>query len=180
MTYALTWMPAILRAAGLMVIEVPGWQSAGHGDFGPAKGIICHHTACGHGFADMPSEGVVEHGRPDLPGPLCNLLLGRSGHIAAIAAGRAWHAGPGAWKGDTLGNSHFIGIEAENAGDGHDDWPAVQIDAFHRMCAALLKHIGAPVDMCIGHKEWAPGRKIDPDFDMNGFRARVELLMRAK
>lgn len=174
--YKLAWLADVLRAGGLTVKEAPGWKRAGHGDAGDTLGIICHHTACGHGTADMPSEAVVEHGRPGLAGPLCHLLLGRQGDIECIAAGLAWHAGPGSWKGVTAGNTHFIGIEAENAGDGSDPWPQVQLDAYHKMCAVLLKHIGRNVDWCIGHKEWTP-RKIDPALDMNVFRAAVAKLM---
>ncbi len=49
--------------------------------------------------------------------------------------------------------------------------------AYHRGVAAILGKIGAPVDMCIGHKEWAPHRKCDPDFDMVAFRDEVQAIM---
>ena len=91
----------------------------------------------------------------------------------------------GAWQGITDGNGHFIGIEAENTGesDAHgvplDPWPDVQMDAYRRGCAAILTHIGAKSIMCCGHKEYAlpKGRKDDPNFDMNKFRADVAALM---
>jgi hypothetical protein len=141
-------------------------------------GVICHHT-CGPKDGDIRDLGVLINGRPDLKGPLCNLGLGRSGHYFMVAAGRAWHAGVGYWQGIADGNSHFIGIEAENVGDHKDPWPDVQIDAYKRGCAAIMKHIGRPVTMCIGHKEWAlpHGRKDDPSFDMPPFRADVAKLM---
>jgi N-acetyl-anhydromuramyl-L-alanine amidase AmpD len=102
-----------------------------------------------------------------------------------IAAGKGWHAGRGEWQGVTDGNAHLIGIEAENIGtsDKHgnplEPWPAVQMDAHHRGCAAILKHIGAAPIMCAGHKEYAlpKGRKDDPNFDMARFRADVAALM---
>lgn len=96
-----------------------------------------------------------------------------------VAAGRCNHAGAGTWQGISSGNTYFIGIEAENAGVAGDPWPAVQMEAYARGCAAILKHIGAPAIMCAGHKEYAPGRKIDPSFDMNAFRAKVSACMGA-
>ena len=43
-TFALTWLPEVLRGAGLKVAEQPGWTSRGHGEMGRVRGIICHHT----------------------------------------------------------------------------------------------------------------------------------------
>lgn len=178
--YSLTWLPDVLRKAGLTVKEAPGWQNRGHGDMGTVQGVLCHHTACHRGTADMPSEHVVTEGRPDLQGPLCHLLLGRQGDYEVIAAGKAWHAGAGHWQSVTEGNTHLVGIEAENAGDG-EPWPAAQLDAYQRGCAAILKHVGANASMCVGHKEWCipKGRKIDPlGIDMVAFRNRVAELMK--
>ena len=129
----------------------------------------------------MPSLGIVTNGRPDLPGPLSQLCLGRDGTFFIVAAGRCNHAGAGNWQGVTSGNSSFIGIEAENTGrtDGPnaESWPAVQLDAYRRGVAAILKKIRADAIMCCGHKEYAlpSGRKSDPTFEMDGFRLRVEL-----
>jgi hypothetical protein len=183
-TFSLLWLPQVLRIAGLAVIEVPGWQNRGHGDEGKVLGVLCHHT-CGPLHGDLPDLNVLVNGRPDLGGPLCNLGLGRTGTYYMIAAGKGWHAGAGSWHGVTDGNAHLIGIEAENAGtnDAHgnptDPWPSVQMDAYKRGCAAILKHIGAPPSMCAGHKEYAKpaGRKDDPNFDMDKFRADVAALM---
>ena len=74
---------------------------------------------------------------------------------------------------------HGIGIEAENTGAESDTWPAVQIDAYQRGCAAILRHIGRGAEFCCGHKEYAlpKGRKQDPNFDMNTFRAAVSDLL---
>jgi peptidoglycan hydrolase-like protein with peptidoglycan-binding domain len=37
--------------------------------------------------------------------------------------------------------------------------------------------IGAAVDMCCGHREYAPHRKQDPLFDMDQFRSDVQAIM---
>ncbi|MDB4923125.1 MAG: peptidoglycan-binding protein [Mucilaginibacter sp.] len=124
----------------------------------------------------MPTLKTLINGRPDLSGPLSQLGLGRDGTYYIIAAGKCNHAGGGKWQGIATGNSNFIGIEAENTG-GRDDtpWPTIQVDAYHRGVAAILKHIGKGAEFCAGHKEYAlpPGRKSDPDFDMNAFRSSV-------
>ena len=82
-----------------------------------------------------PALGTVINGRPDLNGPLCNVLLARNGDCYIIAAGTANHAGTGGWRG-LSGNSSVLGIEAENNGVG-EPWPAHQIDAYVRLCAAM-------------------------------------------
>lgn len=177
MTYSLTWLADVLRAAGLKVVEQPGWQSRGRREMGIVKGVLCHHTAGGKGNA--PSLNLVQNGRSDLPGPLSQLVLGRDGTFFVVAAGRCNHAGAGSWQGVVDGNARFIGIEAENAGTGKDPWPDVQMSAYAQGVAAILKHIGEPAIMCAGHKEYATprGRKIDPAFDMATFRKHVENFM---
>jgi hypothetical protein len=75
------------------------------------------------------------------------------------------------------GNSNFVGIEAENGGGTGDPWPDVQMDAYSRGVAAILRYIGAGSEMCCGHKEYARGRKIDPLFDMSRFRSAVGAIM---
>lgn len=178
MTYSASWLAGALRAAGCKTVELAGWQTRGRAEMGPVKGVLCHHTA-GSRNGNAPSLNLIVNGRPDLPGPLSHLHLARDGTFTVIAAGRCNHAGPGDWHGVTTGNSNFIGIEAENAGDGTDPWPPVQTEAYARGVAAILKHIGAPVIMCAGHKEYAQphGRKIDPSFDMVAFREKVAAFM---
>lgn len=177
-TMKLTWLASVLRDAGLTVIEQPGWQTRGHGDMGTVRGVMIHHTAGAKG-KNAPSLNIVQNGRPDLKGPLSQLLLARDGTYYVVAAGLCSHAGAGAWQGITAGNASFIGIEAENTGLPDDPWPEVQMDAYKRGTAALMMKIRAPIIMCVGHKEYAlpKGRKSDPSFDMNRFRSEVAALM---
>jgi hypothetical protein len=179
MTFSLTWLPGVLEAAGLKVAPVPGWENRGRGDVGEIFGVICHHTA-GQRTGNMPSLHTLLEGRPDLSGPLAQLGLGRDGTYYVIAAGRCNHAGKGIWQGITTGNTSFIGIEAENTGKADDlPWPAIQIDAYQRGVAAILKRIGRGSGFCAGHKEYAlpKGRKSDPPFDMSDFRAQVAAIL---
>ncbi len=171
MPYSLTWLPVVLRDAGLKVSETQGWADRGRAEMGRVLGVMCHHTGTATSARNMPTLNLLINGRSDLSGPLSQLGLGRDGTYYIVAAGRANHAGAGAWKGITTGNSSFIGIEAENAGGKTDAWPEVQMDAYHRGVAAILKQIGAGSEMCCGHREYAPTRKIDPVFDMDAFRA---------
>lgn len=191
MAHSLTWLPDVLKAAGLKVSEVDGWQNRGANDIGKILGVICHHTAGpGPEKGNYPSFNTIIKGRPDikLPGPLAQLGLGRDGTWIIFTAGRANHAGRGEFKDITNGhltngNSTTIGIEAENSGKSNDPWPAVQMDAYQRGVAAILTRIGKDAGFCAGHKEYARkkdgtlGRKPDPSFDMNGFRAAVAAIM---
>lgn len=180
MPFALTWLPQVLKDSGMKVAVTNGWENRGHGDVGNIVGVICHHTATPGKNANMPTLNTLIQGRPDLPGPLAQLGLGRDGTYYVIAAGRCNHAGSGVWKGVTTGNSSFIGIEGENTGLADDSpWPQVQMDAYHRGVAAILAHIGNSADFCAGHKEFAlpPGRKTDPSFDMIPFRSAVAAIL---
>lgn len=179
MAFSLNWLPQVLKDAGLKVAMVDGWENRGVGDIGNTVGVICHHTA-GPRNGIMPSLDTLLKGRSDLPGPLAQLGLGRDGTYFVIAAGKCNHAGKGIWLDVTSGNSSFIGIEAENTGLPNDSpWPDVQMDAYQRGVAAILKHLGKVADFCAGHKEYAlpPGRKTDPNFDMNAFRSAVAAIL---
>jgi peptidoglycan hydrolase-like protein with peptidoglycan-binding domain len=172
MPYSLTWLPDVLLNAGLKVAKVDGWEYRGNGDIGQPFGVLCHHTA-GSKTLNMPSLGTLINGRPDLSGPLAQLGLGRDGTYYVIAAGRCNHAGAGLWNGVAAGNTHFLGIEAENTGLADDPWPQVQMDAYRQGVAAILRNLNRGPEWCAGHKEFAlpQGRKTDPSFDMAKFRA---------
>jgi peptidoglycan hydrolase-like protein with peptidoglycan-binding domain len=179
MAGALTWLPKVLEDAGLKVATVAGWELRG-GEMGTVRGVICHHTANPRRDLNMPSLNVLRDGRADLPGPLSQLGLGRDGTYYVIAAGRCNHAGSGLWNGVSRGNSHFIGIEAENSGRDDDfPWPQVQLDAYQRGVAAILRHLNLDAGCCAGHKEYALplGRKPDPSIDMPGFRSAVARIL---
>jgi N-acetylmuramoyl-L-alanine amidase len=171
----LTWLADTLRAAGLRVIETPGWQNRSHGPMSDVRGVLCHHTA-GGGNSDWV---IVRDGRAGLPGPLAHLVLEKDGSFRVIAAGKCWHAGPADSSSIASrvacttqnGNEHMIGIEGVSAGTA---WTAAQREAYPRGVAALLRHEGLGADRCIGHKEWAPRRKVDPgNWNMNEFRSDV-------
>ena len=169
----LTQLADVARRTGYPVTEVSGWKTRGHGPQPEVKGVVCHHTAGPAGGGDYPSLAVVRSGRPGLDGPLSQFGLGRSGRIYVIAAGRCWHNAPSTSANHT--NSCSIGIEAEN--NGSQEWPAVQLDAYRKLCAELCKEFGIQVSQVKGHKEVNSGKPDPHGVNMNDFRLRVVQLI---
>lgn len=157
-----------LRKWGLTVVETNGWQTRGSETFNP-RGSVDHHTA-GPRKGNAPSLNICINGRPDLPGPLCHVLIGRDNTCYVIAAGRANHAGAGGWAG-LQGNASVFGIERENVGDGTEPWTLQQYDVAAKAHAALISAHGNRWDLVCEHKEWAPRRKVDA-FGVDGNQMR--------
>lgn len=163
-----------LRKRGLVVIEVDGWRERGSSTFDP-RGSVDHHTAGGIN-GNAPSLGICINGRRDLPGPLCNVLVGRDNTCYLVAAGRANHAGRGGWRG-LSGNSSVFGVERENVGTAAEPWRPDQTETAARVHAALIEGRSDASLVC-RHAEWAPGRKIDThDISGDDLRARVQAVM---
>lgn len=160
---------AILKAKGIKVTEVSGWTTRGHSTFDP-RAVVCHWTVATRSITPM-----LVHGRPGIPGPLCNfeLLPGNDG-VKLVAAGKANHAGVAA-PGFT--NSVAFGIEAAGPRIG-----AEEMKVYHALVAAICKVHGFPVNERVrDHAEVArpAGRKqdISRDHDMGEFRRRVSALL---
>lgn len=177
------WLADVLRDAGLRVVEVPGWRGRGRpGPFAP-RGVMVHHTASGRRLGNAPSLDVVRKGRGGknpVPGPLCQVLIARDGTCYVVAAGRANHAGAGggvAWLPKDAGNAYSIGFEVENDGVG-EPWAPGLVAVVDRATAAVLARLGQPASRLCAHKEYAPGRKIDPrGWDMDARRHAVAALL---
>ena len=77
---------------------------------------------------------------------------------------RAWHAGAGAWQGETDCNAASIGIEIVNPGHefGYRDFPEVQIDAVISLINDIRTRWTIPDARIICHSDLAPERKQDP------------------
>jgi hypothetical protein len=181
-------MLAALRAEGLTVREHAGWRTHSRDDetgktFGPVIGVLIHHTA-GHDDREL-----CFNGRPDLPGPLSHGWLGKTDGLWLLGNGRTNHAGsvdldvlnallaetsplPVDDETNADGNDCLYGLEIENRGNGADPYPAGQYDEAVRWAAALCRVHRWSERSVAGHKEVQPG-KVDPSFDMNGFRAAV-------
>lgn len=184
---------AALLAEGCNVREHdPSWSTHNRnhkGPWGPLNGVMIHHTG------GLNAEGFVWSGDSDLPGPLCHGYINKAGEVVLIGWGRANHAGGGdpdtlnavinetypvpapnthdGGAGSVDGNSHFVGYECENKGDGKDPWPEVQLDAMVRATAAVLRHYGWSVNSAIRHMDWSDWKSDPAGVDWDAFRARV-------
>lgn len=176
-------LAAACRTSGLPVVEIPGWQTRGRpastGGFSP-RGIVVHHTGDNGQVPPLRyASTTLANGFSSLPGPLCQVGLGRDGTVYVVAAGRANHAGSVRSVGFMAagdGNSQALGIEAMNSGG--EGWSAVQLDAYHRLCAALCDHYGWPRSHVVAHAECSTAGKWDPGYqgrviDMGAFRQGV-------
>lgn len=145
-----TFLPEVLKAFGLEVATLDGWDQRGHGDFTIIQGIMIHHI----GSNKFDPWGIARH--PQLG--LCSQIhLARSGKVTLCGVGIAYHAGKGSFRNWATNNANFasIGVEAES--DGVTAWPAAQMDAYHRLCAAILWFLGkrATTDTLLSHWEYS-------------------------
>jgi hypothetical protein len=163
----LTQLATWLRAVGLTVVEVDGWQRRARSSGGYAAGqpscIMWHHTA-----SQTTPQNDVSFIVNASDGPLSNLYLARDGSVWVIAAGATNTNGKGGPLTVSRGtipvdgmNTRAVGIEAANSGLG-EQWPAVQIDAFFALSNCLCANLGLLPSDLASHAAWAPGRKIDP------------------
>lgn len=169
----LTDMADVLRSAGLSVVELPGWKTRGEpGSFNPL-GLLLHHDGMGLGFDSLPENdmNVPQYmARNGVNGS--QLWVSRTGVWVVLAAGLKWHAGTGGGYGDipaNAGNARTIGVETDHTFG--NPWPKVQLDSINIGSRALARHYGFKASNCAGHKEYAAGRKPDPEsFDLNAWR----------
>jgi hypothetical protein len=155
-----------LRAVGLTVVEVKGWQtrarSSGGFPFLP-WGVVWHHTAS---QTTIENDTNWEYFGSDVS-PIGNMTIARNGDIwlgAAGAANTQGRGGPATFSRGTVpldgGNTRLWAIECSNNGTG-EPWPRVQIDAYFAASNCLNDHFGNRPDDVITHAGWTT-RKIDP------------------
>jgi hypothetical protein len=116
---------------------------------------------------------VCIHGRSDVPGPLCHVLLGRDNVAYVIAAGKANHAGPGSWRG-LSGNSSVFGLEVEHVGTTAEPLSGERRESMVQIHAAFAEGRFDASWVC-QHYEWTT-RKIDfvrALLDPDRFRADI-------
>lgn len=187
----ITWLPDVLTKAGCRVQTYEGWRTRSRptGDFNPF-GLLIHHTGTPTSMErPAPTVPMCIRGRSDLPGPLCQAVLGFDGLWHVIAAGRANHAGTNRGSGPIPagdGNAQMIGVEVDYSGS--QDMGPMQMDALIKGSAAILKHLGKTEQFARGHKEtstsgkWDPGRRgsSSPEYVMGGIRANIKNQMAVK
>lgn len=172
------WLPDILRGAGLKVTTY-GVRSR-PGDYEP-HGVLNHHTAFpSSAINPHPGLTLVQRGRPDLPGPLCQVLIGYDGHCHVITTGRANHAGKARQSGPMSagdGNDLYVGFEIDYS--GYVAPSPAQYAATVTANAAVLTRLGRSAEYARGHRETSTTGKWDPGHvDMDRLRADIATAMR--
>lgn len=177
----LTGMADWLRADGLRVEEVAGWQTRGRPPEFRPDGWVWHHTAGGPN-GRLPSLNTCLYGVAGVPGPLCNLMQSREPDgndvFVLIAAGTSNHAGSGGWRG-LSGNNRVVGLEIEHVGTTH--FPDHRAALAQRAAAAILRGLGHDdARMACQHSEWSSAGKIDVATGVNrdAWRAATTGFMR--
>ena len=182
----ISWLGDVLRAAGVTVVEEPGWLTRTAGGTLDPVGVLWHHTAAPSSAANPhPALGVVINGRADLPGPLCHALVDFHGVFHLVSANYANHAGTARASGPIpagSGNVQLIGWEIDYAGDGGagqvQQMTPAQYSASVAATAAVLTRLGKDASYARGHRETSTTGKIDPSFvDLDAMRADVAAAM---
>jgi len=159
-----------LRAAGLTVVEVDGWQTRGRptetGEFKPV-GVLNHHTGALDREGDLADDlayanWLFKTGRADLPAPLCGLSISVEGTVYLGAAGRANHAGVAKPSGSVAGgdgNALYVGIEWMLSGT--QPIPVKMLQAGATTNAVLLRVLGSSVQAVSCHYQTSVTGKWD-------------------
>jgi len=171
-----TKLLADLKAAGLHVVEEPGWKKRGWGwrVDGEPEGVMQHHTAPPNPYPikklyGPPSYFIKCNMATHEDGTLylvaykaCNYSSGRgmksvlTDNVRKSIAPTHNATKRGLWG----GNKHFWNYENSHPGDG-SDIPQVQLDAIIVSTQVVIDHFGMNPEQVISHAEWTK-RKIDP------------------
>lgn len=174
-----TFLPELLRLWGLDVEVLDGAFNRGHGDFGAIQGLFVHHI----GSNKYDAWNIARH--PSLG--LCSQIhLSREGKVTICGVGIAYHAGKGSFPGWPTNNANAVSIGIEAESDGVSPWPEAELDAYYKLCAAILWFLGkrATTSTLLAHWEysnkaqgkWDPGAgngSFGAMMNMEVFRARV-------
>ena len=176
------WLPMLLKAFGVPVKLMPGWDQWGMGDFDKIWGVGNHHTG-----SNNTSESYIARNPRLGNGLSAQIHLSRTApyYATLCGVGIAWHMGKGSYPGLPTNNANpfLIGIEAQS--DGVSRWPEGMLDIYYRINAAILWYLGLPVSHAISHWEYsmAAQGKWDPGagdgvsghvMNMDHFRSRVQ------
>jgi AmpD protein len=101
-----------------------------------------------------------------------HVVIGRQGEMYQTVGfdQRAWHAGQSSFSGRSACNDFSIGIELIGPEEG--PFTDAQYESLGSLCAALCSQYKIPSAHIVGHRDIAPGRKVDPGADFNFDRIR--------
>jgi len=96
-----------------------------------------------------------------------HLVIGRQGEVYQLVPfdKRAWHAGESEFLGRERCNDFSIGIELIGPEEG--PFTDAQYRSLNMVCSELCRVYEIDAECIVGHRDIAPGRKVDPgaDFD---------------
>lgn len=120
--------------------------------------VMIHHTA------QTSTEQTLKTFTLSRTAVSAHYVIGRDGAVVQMVNDylRAQHAGAGKWGNVTDMNSCSIGIEMDNNGTT-DVWTEAQINSLCAVLATLKKKYAIPTANFIGHADYAPTRKPDPN-----------------
>ncbi len=165
---------AELVAAGLNVVEEPGWKTRGNmwNVDGKPEGVMQHHTAPPNPYpirALYRDNRIKANMATHEDGTLylvaynaCNYSSGY-GMLDVLENNVRKSIAPthnGTKRGLKSGNRHFWNYENSHPGDG-TPIPSVQLDTIVESTRVVLNHFGLNSEQVISHAEWT-NRKIDP------------------
>ncbi len=167
---------AALKAAGLHVVEEPGWKTRGNrwNVDGKPEGVMQHHTAPPNPYPINKLYG------PPFYRTKCNQATHEDGTLYLVAYGACnYSSGYGSLKvlkenvrksiaptnnakviGIKSGNRHFWNCENSHPGDG-SELPDVQLQTIVVSNIVVNNHFELNHEQTISHAEWTR-RKIDP------------------
>ena len=127
---------------------------------GPPDMLVLHYTGM------KTAREAVTRLRDREAKVSAHYVVDEDGSILRLVAEerRAWHAGAGAWQGETDCNAASIGIEIVNPGHefGYRDFADAQIDAVISLVSDIRTRWTIPDARIIAHSDLAPERKQDP------------------
>lgn len=106
------------------------------------------------------------------------MVIDRDGTIYRVVPDDrvAWHAGKSTLHAQPNVNGFSLGVELVDADDGvNDPYPEAQLNAAAEWCGIACARYRIPLNRIVGHRDIAPGRKVDPgsDFAWSDFLLRV-------
>lgn len=178
------WLPSVLRAAGLLVVEEPGWKRRGLSESRPftPRFLVWHHDASARG--DSPGVPDYMIGNFESAGAQIWVCAGckgahPSGAWHLIASGRAAHAG--AVRSGMPDNETSLGIETDHTTG--EKWDPALVESLRMGSAAIFLHMKTSASVGLHfHKSicYPVGRKVDPDgMRLSSERRRVADAMTA-
>jgi N-acetylmuramoyl-L-alanine amidase len=145
--------------------------------------LILHYTGMPAGRGMSMAERAIRWLADPRSQVSAHYVVAEDGRITQMVAEarRAWHAGRGAWAGETDLNSVSIGIEIAHAGHPWDGvfpdlpegveapvhpglltYPEAQVEAVIALADDIVRRHGIRADRVLAHSDIAPDRKRDP------------------